>query len=90
MNITSAQSVAATALIESVNKSATAAQTSTQTNAEDSYTSDIAAIAAKYDPTNISLSEIPNLAKELYDKGLGCVLNHAIHITVETRVSIAA
>lgn len=37
---------------------------------EDSYTSKLAAIASKYDPTNIPLSEIPNLAKELYDRGL--------------------
>ncbi len=37
---------------------------------EDSYTSKLAAIGSKYDPTNIPLSEIPNLAKELYDRGL--------------------
>lgn len=89
MNITSAQSVAATALIESVNKSATAAQTSTQTNAEDSYTSDIAAIAAKYDPTNIPLSQVADLGKELYNKGLISSNENSIMMGLSQRAELA-
>lgn len=72
MNVSSVQNISVTATIGSVNNPATttATQTSTPTTVEDAYTSDIAAIAAKYDPTNIPLSQVADLGKELYNKGL--------------------
>ena len=37
---------------------------------EDVYSSKIAEIAAKYDPSHISLDQVPEFGKELYAKGL--------------------
>lgn len=72
MNVSSAQNTSASAIIGSVNNPAitNATQTSSPSASQDAYTSSIAEIAAKYDPTNIPLSQVADLGKELYNKGL--------------------
>jgi hypothetical protein len=70
MNVTSVQSPAITAVVGKVNSPTTTSTQATPAAIEDIYTSKIASIAAKYDPTNIPLSQIADLGKELYSKGL--------------------
>ncbi len=91
MYVSSAQLTAATAIIESTNNPAitTATQTTTQTAAEDAYTSDIAAIAAKYDPTNIPLSQVADLGKALYNKGLISGFENSVLMGLSQRAELA-
>lgn len=70
MNISSVLSNLGVTTVETAAKTKVSQSAENSIQAEDSYTSKLTAIAAKYDPTNISLSDIPNLAKDLCDMGL--------------------
>lgn len=69
MDITSVSSAIATPATGNVSKTK-AAQSNGNVTATDVYTSKIAEIAAKYDPSRIPMNKIPDLAKELYKNGL--------------------
>lgn len=72
MNITSVQSTVAADMVGITKKSTatTDSPATTSTATEDLYTSKVATIAAKYDPSNISLDQVPNFANELVKNGL--------------------
>jgi hypothetical protein len=71
MDVSSVQPTAA-AITGAIKKStaAVAESATTLTTTGDAYISKLAGIAAKYDPTHISLDQVPELGKDLYNSGM--------------------
>lgn len=70
MNISSVLSTLGVTSTGTASKSNTSQADEEITPTTDVYSSKIAKIAAKYDVTHISLDQVPELARELYNNGL--------------------